>query len=164
MKDPEYRKKYLNKRYAEDSEFRERRKRCSRDYRRHKYATDPKWRAKESARCTRASRNARLMRKYGVTVDQYDAALFAQRGACACCDKKLGRVVRVDNLERVGIGLLCTGCFKQVATLRHVRQHADAFEAYFKKWGMAVQLGRFYEVMRGMGWTPAQHQAGGHAT
>ena len=52
MQDLEYRKKYLNKRYAEDAEFRKRRKQCSKDYRAHKYATDPEWRAKESARCT----------------------------------------------------------------------------------------------------------------
>jgi hypothetical protein len=30
-----------------------------------------------------------------------------------------------------------------------------------KQWGMTVQLGRFYEIMRLCGWTPAQNEAGG---
>ena len=131
--------------------------------RRRKYASDPEWRAKESARCARANRNTRLMRKHGITADAYDAAMASQNGACACCHKKLGRVVRVDKRPKTGAvaGLLCAPCSKEVATLRHVRAHAGAFEAHFKEWGMTVQLGRFYEIMALCGWTPGQDGAGG---
>jgi hypothetical protein len=45
-----------------------------------------------------------------------------------------------------------------------VRKHADAFEAYMKEWGMTVELGRFYEVMRRCGWTPEQTETGERPT
>ena len=93
-----------------------------------------------------------------------EAQLAAQHGACACCGKKLGRVRRVHRKADGAIGLLCQRCCQLVASLRHVRKHADAFEAYMKEWGMTVELGRFYEVMRRCGWTPEQSASGGRPT
>src|SRR5262245_41751224 len=97
MKDSAYWSDYLSRRYAQDPEFRERRKQSSRDFRAHKYATDPEWRAKESARCARASRNGRLKKQHGITLEQFEAQLAVQKGACGCCREKLGRIVRVDR-------------------------------------------------------------------
>src|SRR5258708_5483272 len=140
MSDPEYQKKYFKQRYADHPEFRRGRQGESNAHRRRKYATDPEWRAKESARCARANRNRRLMHKHGISVDEFDAAMAAQQGACACCDKQLGRVKRVHRKADGAIGLLCQRCCKLVASLAHVRRHADGFEAYMKERGMTVEL------------------------
>ena len=160
MKNPQDRNRYLNKRYAEDVEFRERRKQCSRDFRAHKYATDPEWRAKESARCTKASRNTRLKEQHGITLAQLEAQLAAQHGACGCCKQRLGRIIRIDHKADGTVGLLCSRCRKLVASLRHIREHATAFEAFFKKHGLTRQLALHHELMQIWGMKPAQNESG----
>jgi hypothetical protein len=40
--------------------------------------------------------------------------------------------------------------------LRHVRQHARAFEAFFKKLGMTTQLALHHELMEIWGMKPMQ--------
>jgi hypothetical protein len=156
MDNSEYQRNYFKQRYANDPEFRAHRKAVSNDYRRDRYANDPEFRAT----CVRSSRNSRLKKQHGITLDQLEAQLAAQHGACGCCGEKLGRVIRIDHQAAGMLGLLCSRCRKLVDSLRHVRAHADAFEAYMKKWGMTAQLGRFYDVMKIMGWTPAQSEAG----
>jgi hypothetical protein len=157
MSDAEYQRRYFKKRYAEDAEFRAHRKEIGNDYRRRRYADDPDYRGK----CLRSARNSRLKKQHGITLDQLEAQLAAQHGVCACCEEKLARIVRIDRKADGTIGLLCTRCRKLVASLRHVREHAEAFESHFKERGMTVELGRFYEVMQIMGWTPAHGEAGG---
>jgi hypothetical protein len=78
-------------------------------------------------RCREPARNKRLMRKHGIALCDLQAALAAQRGACACCGEKLGRVIHVDRHEQGGIGLLCPRCPELVAATRHIREHASAF-------------------------------------
>jgi hypothetical protein len=78
MSDPEHQRSYFKKRYAEDPEFRRRRREVNNDYWRRRSAGDPEWRARESARCAGANRNARLMRRHGITVDAFDAQLASQ--------------------------------------------------------------------------------------
>jgi hypothetical protein len=131
-----------------------------RNYFKRRYASDPEFRS----RCNRSCRNSRLKKDHGITLEEFEAQLAAQHGACACCGNKLGRVRRVHRKADGAIGLLCQRCCKLVASLRHVRKHADAFEAYMKEWGMTVELGRFYEVMRRCGWTPEQSASGGRPT
>lgn len=59
------------------------------------------------------ARNARLRRKYGVTLRQYDALLKAQGGRCALCDRRPEqeryKVLHVDHCHYTGKirGLLC---------------------------------------------------------
>lgn len=155
MYDAEYQRKYFKRRYAQDAEFRAHRQQVGNDYRRERYAGDPEFRS----RCLESGRKSRLKTRHGITVAQYDAQLAAQHGACACCHAKLGRAIRIDHPVKDTIRLLCVGCFRRVESLRHVREHAGAFEAFMKKWGMTVQLGRFYEIMRRCGWTPAQNES-----
>src|SRR5262245_19550098 len=131
--------------------------RCN--YRRNRYANDPASRAS----CVRSSRNSRLKKQHGITLAQFEAQLAAQCGACGCCGEKLGRVIRIDHQAAGMFGLLCSRCRKLVDSLRHVREHAGAFEAFMKEWGMTAELGRFYDVMKIMGWTPAQHRAEGRS-
>jgi hypothetical protein len=157
MNDPTDQRSYFKKRHAEDPELRARRQQVGNDDRRRRYADDPDYRA----RCLRSCRNTRLQRLYGITVDDFDAAFAAQRSACACCRKKLGRVVRIDRHESGRVGLLCTPCFKQVDILRHVLEHAEAFEAYFKRWSMTTHLERHHALLRQLGRMPEQSKTAG---
>jgi hypothetical protein len=155
MTNSEYQRNYIRRRCAEDPEFRAHRRAVNTDYRRGRYAIDPEFRS----RCQKSARNSRLKKQHGITLDEFEAQLAAQRGNCACCGKKLGRAKHVHRKRDGAIGLLCSACDRRVASLAHVRQHAEAFEAYFKEHGMTVQLGRFYEVMAACGWTPMQDGA-----
>lgn len=121
------------------------------------YVRDPKLRTRR----LRSARNSRLTREHGITLEQFEAQLAAQHGNCACCDKKLGRIRRVRHRRDGRIGLLCASCCWLVANLRHVRQHAGAFEAFFKKLGMTTQLALHHELMQIWGMRPAPGEAGG---
>ena len=93
-----------------------------------------------------------------VTVDQLESQLAAQQDACACCDEKLGRPFHIDRRANGTIGLLCIPCSERIASLRHVRRHAEAFEAHFKHYGTPAQLSLFDETMHIMGWTPVRNE------
>jgi hypothetical protein len=157
MRNSEYQRNYFRQRYATDPEFRAHRLELSSRYISERYATDPVFRT----RCLRSSRNSRLKKEHGITLDQFEAQLAAQHSACACCGNKLGRIRRVHHKRDGAIGLLCGACCKRVASLRHVREHAERFEAYFKKWGMTAELGLLHELMQSWGLKPAPSEAGG---
>jgi hypothetical protein len=77
------------------------------------------------------SRARGLRRRFGMTVDQYDALLIAQGGTCAMCDKtpeQNGRALAVDHdhtccpdrMKTCGAcirGLLCTVCNNRLGIL-----------------------------------------------
>src|SRR5258708_3464779 len=78
-------------RYAEDAEFREQEKAASSAYRlknkdavnarrRHKYATNPEFRANRLAQ-----RKSHLKLNYGISPEGYGAMLTRQDGVCAIC-------------------------------------------------------------------------------
>jgi hypothetical protein len=122
------------------------------------YARDPELRTRR----LRSARNSLLTRKHGITLEQFEAQLAAQHGNCACCEKKLGRIRRVHHRRDGRVGLLCGSCCRLVANLRHVRQHARAFEAFFKKLGMTAQLALHHELMEIWGMKPMQIRGEGN--
>lgn len=61
----------------------------------------------------RAKRESRLKKKYGITIDDYEAMLRKQNGCCAICERKPGkRSLHVDHCHDTGRvrGLLCFRC------------------------------------------------------
>lgn len=61
----------------------------------------------------RRTRDGRLRRAYGITIEQYDAMLEAQGGVCAICGADPGeRTLAVDHNHADGRvrGLLCDNC------------------------------------------------------
>jgi hypothetical protein len=122
------------------------------------YARGPELRTRR----LRSARSSRLMREHGITLEQFEAQLAAQHGNCACCKNQLGRVRRVHHRRDGRIGLLCGRCCRLVANLRHVRQHARAFEAFFKKLGMTGQLALHHELMESWGMKPMQIRGEGN--
>jgi hypothetical protein len=110
-------------RYAEDPEFRERKqainrrsKRKNKDAinarRRNRYATDPELRVKTRAQQFKSQREIALKRKYGISIEEYDARLTAQGGVCLICLRPSKKVLCVDHDHetRKLRDLLCDKC------------------------------------------------------
>jgi Recombination endonuclease VII len=103
------------KRYAENTEWRERKLRYLQAYRvlnkahlnaqkRLKWATDPEHRKR--------GRRNHLRFIYGISEEEYAALLARQNGVCAICKKKDRIRLCVDHCHdtRTVRGLLCTKC------------------------------------------------------
>ena len=60
-----------------------------------------------------------LRRRYGITIETWDAALIAQSGRCATCVRPL-RMVHTDHNHETGEfrGLLCPSCNRAIGLLR----------------------------------------------
>jgi len=71
------------------------------------------WREKYPERYREAKRKHNLKRIYGITIQEYDKILKKQKGRCAICGKKPGKIrLAVDHCHRTGKirGLLCNSC------------------------------------------------------
>ena len=60
-----------------------------------------------------------LLRRYGITLAQYQQMLNSQGGACAICRQKKKRTLHVDHNHRTGSvrGLLCDYCNRRLGYL-----------------------------------------------
>lgn len=78
------------------------------------------------------TRERHLVRKYGITLDAYNAMLAAQNGECAIChttpDTQRYGVFHVDHCHTTGQvrGLLCRGCNH---VLGHLKDDPDALRS-----------------------------------
>lgn len=70
-----------------------------------------KWRKENPEKVREYTRNYRLRKVYGLTVEEYEARLKAQKNRCAICQKKLTRP-NLDHCHKTGKvrGFLCTSC------------------------------------------------------
>ena len=59
-------------------------------------ATNKEWRLKNKQRLAEDQRKRRLLRRYGITVEQYEEMYAKQGGACALCFTKQ-QVLHVDH-------------------------------------------------------------------
>jgi hypothetical protein len=105
----------------------------------------------------RAMRRA-CVAKFGLTVEQYEALLSAQGGACAICRNTCatGRMLAVDHDHTTGKvrALLCVACNRRLGTYESLREMA---ESYLSKYGEGNPL--LADVSDA--WTaPAQQRAG----
>jgi hypothetical protein len=75
---------------------------------RKRYAEDPEFRERKKA----ASRRYELSRRYGITQDQYNAFVAKQKAACVICREKSDRTLCLDHSHATGKvrGLLCRQC------------------------------------------------------
>lgn len=80
---------------------------------------------------TKGANNATLLRKYGITRDEYDAILAYQEGRCAICQRAPRAKdpgLAVDHHHRTGQvrGLLCARCNHML--LGWFGEDADAYD------------------------------------
>jgi Recombination endonuclease VII len=116
-------KEQRRKKYAENSEHRQRLQESNRRYyaahrseinarRRRRRASDPEYRARCSAARANSQR-AKLLKRFGMSWREYELRLARQNGACAICKKKpKRRFLCIDHCHKTGKvrGLLCTQC------------------------------------------------------
>jgi Recombination endonuclease VII len=119
------RSELLKQRYAEDPEYREgvlaanrarydNRKDEINAGKRERYATDPEYRQRCLDRDKTKARERELKRKYGLSLQDFDAILTHQGGACAICREKFNKTPHVDHCHATHVvrGLLCDDCNK----------------------------------------------------
>lgn len=85
-----------------------------------------------------AAWRAKLLRRYGMTKDQYDALHDAQNGVCAICRKRQpsGQRLVVDHCHRSGVtrGLLCHKCNMALGLLFDDIELLRAAIEYLGRW------------------------------
>jgi ribosomal protein L37AE/L43A len=92
--------------------------------------------SKGTEQTVRADKKYSLKHLYGITLEQFEAMLAAQRNRCAICERRFagGRDTHVDHDHVTGIvrGLLCTNCNNGLgrfrddpATLRRAARYVE---------------------------------------
>jgi hypothetical protein len=88
---------------------------------------------------TDAAANARLLRLYGITLEQYDMLLAYQGGCCAICRRPAASVptrlnVDHDHKTRQVRGLLCPWCnHKRLPAMHDNVEYAANLTAYLAR-------------------------------
>jgi hypothetical protein len=130
--DPHFRRKILasnraerrRKCYAKDAQYRRRVDAGNKAYRaahkdernarqRERYASDAEYRERMRARHRgEPRRKSWLSRKYGLTLEDYEAMRARQNDVCAICKMPSRRRLEVDHCHATGMvrGLLCQAC------------------------------------------------------
>jgi hypothetical protein len=136
------------KRYAEDAEYRKKKIKYAAAYRdanrpkvnaqlRHRYATDSEYRAKESARSAKL-RRAKILRQHGMSMQDYEAMLARQKGACAICERPFGPRRRpcIDHCHLTNLvrALLCNGCNIGIGYFHDDPVFARKASAFLARW------------------------------
>ncbi len=88
---------------------------------------------KEAAR----ERTAYLMRRHGITVEEYDRMLMSQRGVCAICFDhcRTGKRLAVDHCHETGRirGLLCLDCNQTLGKFMDVPERFEQAARYLRE-------------------------------
>jgi Autographiviridae endonuclease VII len=130
------------KRFAENAEYREKvragrrrhrqkHKEKIRERRKLKMQNDPEFRQRELARNREWQRRKRYEQVYGISLDDYDAILKRQKGACAICKRDDG-LLCVDHCHGCNHvrGLLCNTCNSALGFCNDSPEHLLAAAAY----------------------------------
>lgn len=99
--------------------------------------------ANRSERVARLERNSHYKSRYGITLEDYERILIAQKGRCVICgsDKagNVGQCFAVDHCHETGKvrGLLCIKCNAYLGWFEDhsswLRANRDTIEAYLNK-------------------------------
>jgi hypothetical protein len=132
-------------RYAEDADYREKIRAYQRAWnaahkdevnaeRRRSWAENPARRQQQRSYRTRSLRKAELKHYYGLSVEEHQAMLTLQRGACAICRKRPEETLCVDHChdtQKVR-SLLCRKCNLGLGHLKHDPRLLRAAIAYLE--------------------------------
>jgi hypothetical protein len=102
-----------------------------------KYYTPEKGHAKYQ-RNKRTQKNAKLLKDFGITIDQYEEMLSTQCNLCAICNEPSpGKALAVDHDHDTGQvrALLCGNCNPAVGFVKEKPSRARAIAEYLEKYG-----------------------------
>ncbi len=126
-----------------------------------KFEVDLRYKSGHRSQCaecrytTKSAKDAKLAghlkRKYGVTLEEYEAKLAEQNGLCAICNREETRITRpnakkyfngeaprlsLDHDHATGKvrGLLCYKCNIGIGQLQDSVENLESAIAYLKKW------------------------------
>jgi len=132
----EYRAKNLEKKRAYEKEYYDKNPDKAKEKRR-------KYNANWVAKNPNANRNKHYKKRYGITVEQYEAMAKAQNYLCAICNlpetkkRKDGTIsiLAVDHDHTTGAvrELLCTGCNHMLGNIENKNVSLDAIASYIKR-------------------------------
>ena len=99
-----------------------------------------------SAKYELIKHRSRIVRTYGITLEQYDQMLLDQNGLCAVCHElcRSGKKLSIDHNHDSGVvrGLLCSGCnlalgslMERAANARSLADYIDSFSRKKKSLG-----------------------------
>lgn len=124
-KDPEFRAAWASRHYPRMQRWES-----------AKLRSDPDFAAKRRAQKKRSMRRAAL-KKYGLTLEQYEAMLASQGGTCAVCGGGPGynRDYNIDHCHKTGRvrGILCISCNVILGHAKDDPARLDLLAAYLRK-------------------------------
>jgi hypothetical protein len=106
------------------------------DYAREQYATVPEYRARALEHSRAAHQKARYLKRYGMTLEDYERMYVAQNGQCAICGVQVqGERMCVDHDHSTSKvrGLLCRLCNKSLGGFRDSLDLLERAIAYLKR-------------------------------
>src|SRR5262249_33589337 len=127
------------RRWVNDPEYRARKKAAS-----ARRAKEPEYRARKKVVSARSSR-ARRLKRFGMSLLEYELRLASQNGACAICKKTpKRRLLCIDHCHETGKvrGLLCTLCNAALGAFGDNPKRMQAATDY---------LTRFYDSLKPKG-------------
>ena len=102
---------------------------------RERYANDAAYREKARAR-HRKYKRIRICRNHGLSVEQFEAMLAQQQGACAICRRPFDRTPCIDHCPLTGWvrALLCHGCNTGLGQFGENPAFLAQATAYMQRW------------------------------
>lgn len=93
------------------------------------------WRERNAHRISAYKRQRHLDKRYGLTIDDYEAKRAAQGGACTICGV-IPETLVVDHDHETGVirDLLCGRCNTALGYLQEQPEIADNAAAYLRRW------------------------------
>jgi hypothetical protein len=82
-----------------------------------------------------ANRKHSLLKRYGISIEQYNRLHRLQKGCCAVCgEPEVGDRLEVDHNHKTGKvrGLLCRYCNLAIGHLRDCEKRAERIAKYLK--------------------------------
>jgi hypothetical protein len=102
---------------------------------RERYANDAAYREKERARRRKYERG-RILRRYGLSAEEFEAMLAQQQGACAICRQPFRSTPCIDHcpLTNWVRGLLCSPCNRGLGHYAHNPAFLAQASVYMQRW------------------------------
>ncbi|MGH2808786.1 MAG: endonuclease VII domain-containing protein, partial [Actinomycetota bacterium] len=100
-------------------------------------------REKDPARLARINREGHLLRKYGLSLADFEFLVITQGGACRICGKVEGDKLHVDHDHQTGLirGLLCGNCNKAIGLLEEDADRFAAATSYLRETQLPLSCG-----------------------